>query len=265
MPDPIPYTLIRSPGRRRTLSLTVLRDGEVVVRAPMRVALREVREFVERRAGWIERQRAARSAESARRAREAARPVASGDTVPYRGRQLRLLIEPSGGRQLARLPAVTLEEGALRVSVPGEERAGIAASRANAIRPYEGWPGREGVRDALVAWYRERALEHVEERVAAWVPLVGCAPVRVSVGDARSRWGSCSQKGALRFSWRLVMAEPDLLEYVVVHELVHLRIKNHRAKFWSEVERLLPDCKERRARLRAFGRSGGRWGTDGRR
>ena len=110
-------------------------------------------------------------------------------------------------------------------------------------------------REAIESWYRERALEHLQERVAAWAPVVGDWPSRVSVGDARSRWGSCSPRGALRFSWRLVMATPDLLEYVVVHELVHLRVRDHSAKFWSEVARLLPDCKERRKRLRDFGRS----------
>ena len=74
------------------------------------------------------------------------------------------------------------------------------------------------------------------------------------VRDQRQRWGSCAPDGTLRFNWRVVMLEPDLAEYVVVHELAHLKVSGHSAKYWALVSGLLPDAQQRRRRLRESGR-----------
>lgn len=92
------------------------------------------------------------------------------------------------------------------------------------------------------------------DRCRHFARAAGYQPLSVSVGGARRRWGSCSLRGRLRFSWRLVQAPPEIVDYVVVHELAHLRHPHHGTSFWREVGRLLPDFRERRRRLRESGR-----------
>jgi predicted metal-dependent hydrolase len=79
-------------------------------------------------------------------------------------------------------------------------------------------------------------------------------PRRVVVKDQRSRWGSCSADGTLRFNWRIVMAEEDLIDYLVVHELLHMRIRSHSPRYRAALARFMPDYRERELRLNEFGR-----------
>jgi predicted metal-dependent hydrolase len=113
---------------------------------------------------------------------------------------------------------------------------------------------REAVHRAVVAWYRERAQEHLAARVEFWSGHLHCTATGVLARDQRSRWGSCSVDGTLRFNWRLIMADPELIDYVVVHELTHLRVRNHSAAFWRELAKTIPGHRVLRARLREFGR-----------
>ena len=112
---------------------------------------------------------------------------------------------------------------------------------------------RPTARTHFLAWYRRRATDILNERVAQWAPRVGVAPPPVTVKDMRSRWGSCSAKGRISLHWGLVLQPLDLADYVVVHELVHLRELNHGPAFWSGVGAVLPDYRERRKRLRSEG------------
>ena len=113
---------------------------------------------------------------------------------------------------------------------------------------------REAVHRAVVGWYRERAEEHLAARVEFWSGHLDCTATAVLARDQRSRWGSCSADGTLRFNWRLIMADPELIDYVVVHELTHIRVRNHSAAFWRELAKTMPDHLRLRARLREFGR-----------
>jgi predicted metal-dependent hydrolase len=83
--------------------------------------------------------------------------------------------------------------------------------------------------------------------------MIGCATPRVLTRDQRQRWGSCGPDGTLRFNWRIVMAEPTLIDYVVVHELLHIQIRNHSQEFWSAVAAVMPDYRVCRTRLREMG------------
>ena len=154
--------------------------------------------------------------------------------MPYLGRQVRILVESGKGRRVQ----VVFRHWEFRITVPealvGDER-------------------RAAIEAAVVRWYRMRAAEHLAERAEHWAKLAGWAPSKVLVRDQRQRWGSCSPDGVLRFNWRIVMATPALMDYVVVHELVHLRVKAHSPVFWAEVARLMPDFGLRRARLKEMG------------
>ena len=104
---------------------------------------------------------------------------------------------------------------------------------------------------ALEARLRIKAKEILPERVAYYAHLMGVTPAQIKITSARTRWGSCSSKGNLNFSWRLMLAGEREIDYVVVHELAHLREMNHSPRFWAVVEAALPDYRERRKSLTA--------------
>ena len=104
---------------------------------------------------------------------------------------------------------------------------------------------------ALEAELRARAREILPGRVAFYAKQMGVAPARITITGARTRWGSCSGKGNLNFSWRLMLAGEREIDYVVVHELAHLREMNHSPRFWAVVEAVLPDYRERKKALTA--------------
>ena len=103
---------------------------------------------------------------------------------------------------------------------------------------------------ALEARLRAQAKETLPQRVAHFANRMGVSPARVKVTGAKTRWGSCSSQGNLNFSWRLMLADDRAIDYVVVHELAHLREMNHSPRFWAVVEAVLPDYKQRRLRLK---------------
>ena len=110
-------------------------------------------------------------------------------------------------------------------------------------------------RGAVIAWYEARAREYIGAAVARFAPLVGATPAGVVVRDlGKRRWGVCDHRTrTVSFHWQLITQPPDLVDYVVVHELAHLHEPNHGPGFWRRVADVLPDCKERRKRLSGSG------------
>jgi predicted metal-dependent hydrolase len=223
-PDASLVYRIRESQRRRTLSLELRADGSVHVAVPRGLRLAEVRRFVESRRAWIDSKRALLSPAAPRRL-----PLETGARLPYLGSELTLIVE-----QHAKARALCRREQEVLVV-----RAAHAQSTQHVIE----------------AWYRRQALAHAGERVAHFARLVGRAPRAVTIRAQRTRWGSCSARGSISLNWRLMQATPAILDYVVVHELCHLLVPNHSARFWAEVGRVLPDYPERRAALRDFGRT----------
>lgn len=105
----------------------------------------------------------------------------------------------------------------------------------------------------LEAEYRNKARTQIEARAAYFARLMGVTYNRISIRAAKTRWGSCSARGNLNFHWKLILMPPGVLDYVVVHELAHRKEMNHSPMFWAEVERILPDYRQRRKWLKEFG------------
>jgi len=108
-------------------------------------------------------------------------------------------------------------------------------------------------REVFIDWYKERAFEKISERVEFYAKIKGCTYNKINITNAQRRWGSCSSLGNLNFTWRLIMAPLSVIDYVVIHELVHLEEKNHSKKFWSKVKVLMPDYEEKDRWLRENG------------
>jgi predicted metal-dependent hydrolase len=159
-----------------------------------------------------------------------ATPLATGTMLPFAGGNLRLVLETP--RTGARTSAA-MNEGELRVTI------------AN------GAP--ETVRSTLEAWYRRQGRRVFAERVAYWNTHYGFSFGRIAIRDQKSRWGSCSRQGNLNFNWRLLLAPTSVLDYIVIHELSHLKEGNHSPRFWSLVAECCPSYRDQRDWLRLHG------------
>lgn len=123
--------------------------------------------------------------------------------------------------------------------------------RDSAFYISEGRRGREV--ETLEAWYSRQLYYALQKILPQWTKKIGVAPRKISIKSVKTLWGSCSAKGSITFSSRLALVPPSLLEYVVVHELVHMKHMDHSDKFWLEVGAQLPDYKERRNELKQKG------------
>ncbi|HJC47064.1 MAG TPA: M48 family metallopeptidase [Candidatus Lachnoclostridium pullistercoris] len=126
--------------------------------------------------------------------------------------------------------------------------------RERSRRRQEAAPDRDYEKDpALEARYRELARAVISQRAAYFAAKMGVTFGRISIRAQKTRWGSCSSRGNLNFNWKLILMPPEILDYVVVHELAHRKQMNHSKLFWAEVERVLPDYRERRRWLKENG------------
>lgn len=224
----IEYEIVRSARRRRTLEISLDESG-VRVSVPLRTPLREIDEFVRQRLPWIIKHRGAIT-------KPPAPTFETGEAWPFQGRPLTLAVIPYAGRHTT----VTADLLELRVEVPAR---------------LEGEARRQAVEQALLEWYGARAREALEEGVHRWAHVSPRTPRRTLIRNQRRRWGSCAPDGTLRFNWRLIMLEPALLDYVVVHELAHLEVPHHGPTFWRAMDRAMPDHAARRKRMRDAGRA----------
>jgi len=208
------YTLIRS--ARKTCAIYI-RDNAVEVRAPLRMRQADIDRFVSSKEDWITQ----KLAESVSRMeqRDGFSP-GYGDTVRYRGGEY-AIVSRHGSR--------------------------VGLSEDGFYMPPELTP--ERVKSACVQIYRLCARAALTEKVFAFAPIMGVSPAAVKINGAKTRWGSCSAKKSLNFSWRLMMASDPVIDYVVVHELAHLKEMNHSERFWAVVGQVLPDYRDRQKEL----------------
>ena len=226
----IEYEVRRSERRKKTVQVTV-DGGGVRVDAPVTTPDSELQAIVRKRAAWILNHAVDGTLQPS------PKRFVSGETLPYLGRNVRLIVE-SGD---VRTPEIRFDHWRFRISVPG----GL-----------EGEGRYQSIRRAVMDWYRARATERLQSGVQRWWPRLGNGgEPQILIRDQRQRWGSCASDGTLRFNWRVMMLEASLVEYVIVHELVHLSIKNHSADFWRMLAGVLPDVEQRRRRLREAGKS----------
>lgn len=212
---PVTYAVRRSDRAGRARIDVDLRGVRVVVPSGSRI---DPEGLLTEHADWVLEKHAEYAAE---RERVPERHFEPGASFPYRGEPHEVVVE--------RRSASAVEDGTLRLA------------RHHVVET--------SIRRALECLFRREAREAFTEVAEAYAPDMGVAYDRIEVRNQRTRWGSCSSKGTLSLNWRLILGPPEVLEYVVVHELAHLEESNHSEAFWSIVERWLPDYEERRAWL----------------
>jgi predicted metal-dependent hydrolase len=215
---------IRRSDRALRMRLRIVPGQGLEVVLPRGVALREAAAFVRRERVWVLRQLATLPVVGDN-------DIADGTVVAAHGETLTVRITTGAANRARRAGDV------LHVTCS----AGIPASVV------------------IERWYRREARRIFAERAQAHAAVLGVAFDRITVKDTRSRWGSCSAKGNLNFSWRLLLAPPAVLDYVVAHEVAHLCELNHSPRFWAIVAHLCPDYRTHRLWLRQHGRTLAAW------
>lgn len=213
-------------SERKSITLTIESDGRLVVRAPVRLPQSDIQRFVDQHADWVREKRAYLEAHPP----AVKHHFKSGEHFSYLGQPVRLeLIPRTTSRQSLRyIPASDGKEAVFEM---------VKTTQAQA-------------RELLASWYKQQARKVCSEKVVSIAKKYGFQYTRLRISSARTRWGSCSSKGTLSFTYRLVMLPPEIIDYVVIHELVHTVEHNHSARFWGRVEALMPDFKKRRLWLK---------------
>ncbi len=214
--DEIPIEqIIRS--RRRSISLVITPDGHLIVRAPLKAPAALINKFVNEKSGWIKK----KIGEIRQRPAATEHRYEEGETFFYLGRAYPLHIVESGKNPIERTDRLCV----CRTLIPD-------------------------IKHRLKCWYVQEAQREIHARCMWFSMTTGYTPKSIRISDARRRWGSCTSTGGINFSWRLIQAPLEIVDYVIVHELVHLKQHDHSKKFWSKVKEIMPDYERRREWLR---------------
>ena len=224
----IEYQLL--PGsQRKTTDIVIERDGKVVVRPPAGTAPDQVDAVVDSKRLWIYRNLAEWKDLNAT---AVTREWVNGETFLYLGGAYRLALVSGQGQPLK------LKDGRFCLSRDLIEKGGTGAARA-----------------AFEQFYTDKARQRFTGRVAFFAPRVGVEVADIRVKDMGYRWASCGRSGVLHFHWKCMMAPPRIVDYIAVHELCHFHHRNHTDAFWNEVDKVMPDWRERKEWLRKRGAS----------
>lgn len=228
---PLSIRLIRSGRRVKTITLGFDQRRGIYLAVPALMRSHEIADFLKSREEWL---------------REFKSDLANsppppdwdkGALIPFRGQDVLVVVDHQA--DLRRNDGVLVQRSIdgceLSVSVPED----VAPERRYGV-----------ISDAIEQWYISEAKQHLPQRLAEWSELTGLRPERVRVGNARQRWGSCTGKRTISLTWRLVQQPDRLSDYVIVHELAHLREMNHQRPFWDLVESIMPDARARSKELR---------------
>jgi predicted metal-dependent hydrolase len=215
---------VRVSASRRTVGITVDRDGSLLLHAPAGAGPDAVAAWAESKRAWVSEKLAAKDMLLSNRP---AKEIVSGEGFQYLGRHHQLLVRPGAG------PEVKLDKG--RLSIDQD----LARSGGGAT--------------ALIDWYRRRGLAWLPGRVAGWERRMGVQPATLDVRDIGNRWGSLGTASRLNIHWATLQLPPSLIDYVIVHELGHIEYPHHTPQFWVALRRALPDYESRKARLADVG------------
>jgi predicted metal-dependent hydrolase len=226
----VAYELRRA--RRRSIGFVVGVDG-LSVSAPRWVGVGEVEAALREKAAWILR-KLHEQRERAQRLAAARVDWRDGSTIPFLGETVILVLDPRAtGAQLREADD----------TLPGVPRLTLHLGLPQSAAP-------EQIRDTVQSWLQRQARRIFEERCALFTGRLGVRMRRLSLSSASTRWGSASVDGSIRLNWRLVHFGLPVIDYVVTHELAHLREMNHSAAFWEVVRQALPDFEDARGKLR---------------
>lgn len=212
--------IIRS--RRRTIALVVTHDAMLVIRSPLKTPVYYLKNLVNKKRDWIK----AKMREMQSKPKPKAKEFVNGEAFLYLGKSYKLKIV--------------------------DDIVGDIELRDNLLLSQEKM---SCAKDVLINWYKSEAKKKIRERCGWYSGLTGYKPRSIKITSAQKRWGSSGAKGTVNFSWRLIMAPVEIIDYIAVHELVHLEQRDHSRLFWDKVRSIMPDYKKRQKWLKDNGRT----------
>ena len=218
--DQLHYQLERR--QRRTVGLKITADG-LVVHAPKRISQTLLESLIAQKADWIQKKLSARNENKI-----PALQWLDGEQLLLLGNSITLAL-----RHDARSRAVSYQPGLLALAMPNHDDESAVSRK-------------------VLQWYKKQALTDFARRLEIFSARLGVALPKLLISNARTRWGSCNSKKEVRLNWRLLQAPPHLINYVICHELAHLKEMNHSAKFWAVVASIYPDYKAAEKELKVW-------------
>lgn len=206
---------VQHSAKRRTIGITIDRDGQLIISAPVGISLDILRQAVEKQSLWIYRHLLRKEALNPKIVEK---EYVTGEGFYYLGRSYRLKLVDE---ELVH-PTLKLHQGRFYLQRSAQTQG----------------------REQFIDWYRNRLKPYLVTKIDSLTDRIGAKPRSIQVRELNNRWGSCNQQGDLYFHWRVAMLPPNAIEYVVVHEMVHLIEHQHSQEFWSRVERVLPNYRE---------------------
>lgn len=223
----IPYVFRRSKIARR-LRMQIDTQGKLTIIAPWLISNKGIQVFIDQHKHWIEKHWV--KIEKFKKIRPEFH-YKSGDTFYYFGEPVTLDVSPTKNKR----PSIKIRGDKMLITLHSD------------IGKQEGI---NSIKKAIEEFYRKKAEEVIRDRLDFFNENYGFSFNRVTMRDQKSRWGSCSRLKNLNFNWRLIMAPIEIIDYVVVHELCHLKEMNHSARYWALVSRTLPEHKKSRKWLK---------------
>ncbi len=216
---PLTYTLIRSP--RKSLGITIQRNNDIIIRAPEDCPIAIIDDFFNRKKLWIYQKLAEK-----RLIEDELPPkrYVNGEGFLYLGKSYRLQLVDNG-------PPLKLSRGYFELNRNYADRG----------------------RETFIDWYRKHALPIIKKRMDIYRPILAVEPSDIRVLELKYRWGSCSSAGTINIHWKTILAPMPIVDYVVVHELVHLKEKNHTQRFREIMASVLNDYEKRKEWLKVNG------------
>jgi predicted metal-dependent hydrolase len=232
-------------GKRKTIGFSVGPDG-LAVSAPRWVPLYEIDKAVQEKSAWIVK-KLQESRERQGRLEANRIEWKDGTLIPFMGEQVIVVIDPrhayQSGKSAGGQAQLHTDALAANATLPGVPKLTLHISL-----PQDAMP--ERIRDAVQAWLMRQAKRIFEERLNLYAPQLNVQWKKLSLSSAGTRWGSAKSDGSIRLNWRLVHFRLSVIDYVVVHELSHLRVMDHSPRFWSTVESIMPDYALQRGQLK---------------
>jgi len=227
------FGIIRS--SRKTIGIIVNADQELLVRSPKRTSIRQIKSLLTQKEDWIIKKLAKMSEI---KAPPKSKDFISGETFLYLGKEFKLKLAAVADLNVLK---VNLEQDKVAVYYPAE----LEDNKENR---------KTAIREKLISWYRSQAKMKIKELIKMHKIHLDVEPNNIVIKKQKKRWGSCSSKKNLNFNWKIIMAPLKVIEYLVVHELVHLIHSNHSKEFWQTVAEIIPDYEEKKEWLRINGR-----------
>lgn len=238
--ETIEIHIIRS--KRTTACLRINTDGTVEVRGPRLMSDSFVREFVQSKADWIIQKR---QEVAEHQSKKMTHTYQSGDVFLYLGDEYVLTLVVAG-RKRVELVRETMNETIVACAQECLKYRNKLILYTTSFEPQK-------IEKQLKEWYKKQATEYITNRVEYFAQMIPGEYYGIVMENRKGRWGSCSSKGELTFNWRLMLAPPEIIDYVVVHELCHLKHMDHSPTYWKAVGSVFPDYMVRREWLKENG------------